>query len=126
MLVDQVRDILVHGERVRSLDSDLGEGGEGHPLADIIPDPNQELPDVAFERASEQARWERILLILSDRERYVIRLYFGFGGEEPNTLEEIGITVGLTRERVRQIKEKALAKLMYGSRSEELRALAGE
>ena len=64
--------------------------------------------------------------VLDDRERYILRLYFGFDGEEPKTLEEIGRTLNLTRERVRQIKEKALARLTHGSRSEELKALAGE
>ena len=126
MPVDQVRDILVHGDRIRSLDSEVGEEGNGQTLADIIPDTSQELPDAAFERASDQARWEHILSILSDRERYVIRLYFGFGEGEPITLEQIGSIVGLTRERVRQIKERALKKLTYGTRSEALRALAEE
>jgi len=124
--VKQVRDILVHAERTRSLDRDVGEDGNGQTLADILPDPEQERPDAAFERAADQARWERILLILSDRERYVIRLYFGLGGGEPMTLEEIGRTLGLTRERVRQVKEKALARLTQDSRSEALRALVEE
>ena len=124
LTVGQVQDILVHGDRVRSLDSEVGEEGKGQTLADLIHDPNQELPDTALERASDQARWEHLLSILDDRERYVIRRYFGFDGGEPMTLEEIGRTLNLTRERVRQLKEKALAKLLHGSRSGELRALA--
>ena len=126
MPIEQVQDILVHGDRVRSLDSEVGEEGKGQTLADCIPDPSQDPPDVAFERVSDQARWEHLLAILDDRERYIIRLYFGFEGGESITLEQIGTLLGLTRERVRQIKEKALAKLTHGSRSEELRALAGE
>jgi len=124
--VEQVTDALLHEERVRSLDSDLGEEGNGHPLADIIPDPNQELPDVAFERASDQAQLAHLLSILDDKEQYILRRYFGLEGEEPNTLEQIGQTLGVTREWIRQVKEKALAKLTQDSRSEELRALAEE
>jgi len=124
--VERVKEALLSEGRVRSMDSEVGEEGNGHSLADCIPDLSQEPPDVAFERASDQARWERLLSILDDRERYIVRLYFGFDGGAPMTLEQIGRTLGVTREWIRQVKEKALAKLLHGSRSEELRALAGE
>lgn len=124
--VDQVRDILVHEERVSSLDGEVGEEGKRGTLADIIPDPNQDRPDVAFERASDQDQLAHLLSILDDKEQYIICRYFGFDGGESMTLEQIGSIVGLTRERVRQIKARALAKLIHGSRSEELRALVEE
>ena len=124
--VQRVKEALLSEERVRSMDSESGEEGNGHSLADCIPDPSQEPPDVAFERASEKAQLAHLLTLLDDRERYILRLYFGFDGGEPITLEEIGRTVGLTRERVRQLKERALKKLTYGARFRELRALVEE
>ena len=126
MPVEQVRDILVHEDRIRSLDSEVGEDGTGRTLADSISDPNQELPDVAFERVSDQAQLAHLLSVLDDREQYILRLYFGFDGDESITLEEIGRILGLTRERVRQLKERALAKLTHGVRFRELRALIEE
>ena len=124
--VEHVREVLLHEERIRSLDTELGEDGDGRSLLNFIPDPQQKPPDAEVERASDQACWERVLSILSGRERHIICLYFGFDGEEPKTLEEIGHILGLTRERVRQIKENALRKLTHGSRAKDLSALIEE
>jgi len=66
-----------------------------------------------------------VLTTLSKREAEVIQLYFGIGREHPLTLEEIGKRFGLTRERVRQIKEKAIRRLRHASRSRNLRGYLG-
>jgi RNA polymerase primary sigma factor len=68
---------------------------------------------------------ERALESLSERESEVVKLYFGLNREHPLTLEEIGELFGLTRERVRQIKEKAIRRLRHTSRSKILRAYLG-
>jgi RNA polymerase primary sigma factor len=68
---------------------------------------------------------ERALSTLTDREAEVIKLYFGLNGEHSLTLEEIGEKFNLTRERVRQIKEKAIRRLRHTSRSKNLRAYLG-
>ena len=124
--VERVTDALVGEEGMRSLDREFGGESEGCCLSDFVADPNQALPDAAAMQASDQAHLERLLSVLDDRERYVIRLYFGFEGGDPLTLEQIGRTLGLTRERVRQLKEKALRKLTQGAPFQELRALGGE
>ncbi len=124
--VERVTEALVNEERIRSLDREWGGETEGRSLADVVADPNQALPDAEALQASDQAHLERLLSVLDDREQYVIRLYFGFDGEEPLTLEQIGRTLGLTRERVRQLKEKALKKLMHGAPFQDLKALVEE
>ena len=124
--VERVTEALVSEERIRSLDREWGGETEGRSLADVVADPNQALPDAEALQASDQAHLERLVSVLDDREQYVIRLYFGFDGEEPLTLEQIGRTLGLTRERVRQLKEKALKKLMHGAPFQDLKALVEE
>ena len=80
-------------------------------LQDILADDRTQTPDEAFiERALADAI-EASLASLPEREAVVLRLYFGLGDEEPITLEEIGVRLGVTRERVRQIKERAFARL---------------
>ena len=68
---------------------------------------------------------KNVLAVLPDREAEVIKLYFGLDGEFPMTLEEIGDKFNLTRERVRQIKEKAIRKLRHNSRSKILKSYLG-
>ena len=65
---------------------------------------------------------EEVLSTLKEREARILRLYFGLDGQEPMTLEEIGSMMGITRERVRQIKEKALARLRHVSRARALQS----
>jgi RNA polymerase primary sigma factor len=124
--VERVTEALVSEARLRSLDREWGEEREGRSLADVVADPHQPLPDAEALQASDQAHLERLLSVLDNREQYVLRLYFGFEGGDPLTLEQIGRTLGLTRERVRQLKEKALAKLTHGAPFQELRALGEE
>ena len=74
---------------------------------------------------SLQTEIERALETLAPRDADVIRLYFGLNGNQPMTLEEIGETFGLTRERVRQIKEKGVRKLKHNTRSKILKTYLG-
>jgi RNA polymerase primary sigma factor len=102
-----------------SLDAPLTPG-EDNKLIDYLPDTQNASPDQeTFERALTDSV-EEVLSTLKDREAKILRLYFGLDGQEPMTLEEIGSMMGITRERVRQIKEKALARLRHVSRARAL------
>jgi RNA polymerase primary sigma factor len=102
-----------------SLDAPLTPG-EDNKLLDYIPDTQNPSPDdETFERALSESI-EEVLGTLKEREARILRLYFGLEGKEPMTLEEIGGMMGITRERVRQIKEKALARLRHVSRARAL------
>jgi len=91
-------------------------------LMDLLEDWLFSAPDEALLDESLRLEIERALRTLSGREAQVISLYFGLTQEKPLTLEEIGARFGLTRERVRQIKEKAIRRLRHASRSKTLRA----
>src|SRR6266571_4799790 len=102
-----------------SLDAPLTPG-EDNKLLDYLPDTNNPGPDdEIFEHALTESI-EGVLATLKEREAKILRLYFGLEGQEPMTLEEIGSLLGITRERVRQIKEKALARLRHVSRARAL------
>ncbi len=102
-----------------SLDAPLTPG-EDNKLLDYLPDTQNAGPDQeTFERALSDSI-EEVLSTLKEREARILRLYFGLDGQEPMTLEEIGSMMGITRERVRQIKEKALARLRHVSRARAL------
>jgi RNA polymerase primary sigma factor len=102
-----------------SLDAPLTPG-EDNKLLDYIPDTQNPGPDdETFERALSDSI-DEVLETLKEREAKILRLYFGLEGKEPMTLEEIGGMMGITRERVRQIKEKALARLRHVSRARAL------
>jgi len=107
-----------------SLDAPLTPG-EDNKLLDYLPDNLNPTPDEqTFEKALTEAI-EDSLSSLKEREAKILRLYFGLDGEEPKTLEQIGSLLGITRERVRQIKEKALSRLRHVSRSRALESFLG-
>lgn len=99
-----------------SLNETINEDGD--EIIDIIEDNSFIKPDEAMEKPNEmlKSELEKTLSVLSPRERQIIELYFGLGGT-PLTLEEIGEDYGLTKERIRQIKEKALRKLRNKSKN---------
>ena len=102
-----------------SLDAPLTPG-EDNKLLDYLPDTTNPGPDdEIFEHALTESI-ESVLATLKEREARILRLYFGLEGQEPMTLEEIGSQLGITRERVRQLKEKALARLRHVSRARAL------
>ena len=88
-----------------------GEDGDQRSLADSLPAKNQPAPDARLVEESRTIDLELMLVRVTEREAEILRCYFGLGREDPQTLQQIGDEIGLTRERVRQIKEKALEKL---------------
>jgi len=118
--VEKVREILRIGLDPLSLDSPVGDEDESN-LADFIEDQNAAAPiDVAARHLLASAVSE-VLVELSDREQEVVRLRFGLDDGRPRTLEEVGRQFGVTRERIRQIEAKTLAKLRHPHRSDRLR-----
>jgi RNA polymerase primary sigma factor len=119
---NEVRETLKIGNTHKSLDAPLQQGMDSK-LMDVIQDDNQELTDDGAVDISLREEIENTLDTLSDREKEIVKLYFGVGEETAHTLEEIGLHFDITRERVRQIKEKALRRLRHHSRSQRLRKL---
>ncbi len=124
MSLFEVSDTLKISGRHVSMDAPFVQG-EDSRLLDVIQDERTPLPDNELMRESLSKEVERALNTLTDREAEVIRLYFGLGREHSLTLEEIGEKFALTRERVRQIKEKAIRRLRHTSRSKHLRPYLG-
>ncbi len=118
---DKVRDALKHTARHLSMDAPFNEDDD-NSLLDVLSGEDDVMPDELLVGESVKADIERALSSLHPREAEITRLYFGIGRETPMTLEEIGQEFDLTRERVRQIKEKALRKLRQKNRREELTA----
>lgn len=112
----EVTDTLRISLRHQSLDAPFNDG-EDNNLFDVLNDKDQPSPDEETLENSLKLEIEKVLSTLTDREAEVIRLYFGINNEHPLTLEDIGKIFKLTRERVRQIKEKALCRLRHKSRS---------
>ncbi|MCZ6705942.1 MAG: RNA polymerase sigma factor RpoD/SigA [Bacteroidetes bacterium] len=122
--VEKVREALQHTGRHLSMDAPFNEDDD-NSLLDVLPDDEDRSPDDTLMDESLKIDIERALSLLHPREAEITRLYFGIGREHPLTLEEIGQRFGLTRERVRQIKEKALRKLRQKHRREELQMHIG-
>lgn len=116
---DEVAKTLAISRSHLSLDAPLTPG-EDNKLLDYLADEDSPGPDdQTFERALSNSI-EEVLRTLKEREAKILRLYFGLDSQEAMTLEEIGGLLGITRERVRQIKEKALARLRHVSRARSL------
>jgi RNA polymerase primary sigma factor len=105
-----------------SLDAPRSSGEEGNSLSEILKDENGESPDEALTALEIHHAIENALHSLNAKEEGVLRLYFGINTGATLSLEEIGIRLGITRERVRQIKETALRKLRQASRAKPLYA----
>lgn len=99
--------------------------GEENSLLDVLENDSEETPDSGLMNDSLRREVQRALSTLTQREADVITLYFGLNGEHSMTLEEIGEKFNLTRERVRQIKEKAIRRLRHTSRSKALKPYLG-
>jgi len=121
---EDVKDVMSTSGRHVSMDAPL-MSGEDSTLMDVMEDEDQENPDHALISESLKREIERAISTLTSREASVLRLYYGLAGEQPLTLEEIGDRFNLTRERVRQIKEKAIRRLKHTSRSKILKTYLG-
>ncbi len=124
MTTFEVTDTLKMSGRHLSMDAPFNQG-EDNRLLDILHNDRSPSPDHGLMEESLRNEVERALQTLSRREAEVVRLYFGLSREHPLTLEEIGEKFNLTRERVRQIKEKAIRRLRHTSRSKTLRSYLG-
>jgi len=124
--VEEVEATLGISARHVSMDAPFTDG-ESNALIDVLENVNAEQTDKHLDyKDSLRIETERTLASLTDREREVIKLFFGIGVEHPMTLEDIGDQLGITRERIRQIKDKAITKLRSQSRSKSLKAYLGQ
>ena len=124
MTTEEVNHCLkISGQHV-SIDAPFAQE-ENVSMADILADEKEETPDSALLKDSLKREISRALATLTKRESDVIVFYFGLNGSNPMTLEEIGEVFHLTRERVRQIKERATRRLKYTTRSKILRSYLG-
>ena len=124
MTINDVKESMKNSGRHVSMDAPLVEGEDSN-LYDVLRSGESPNPDKDLLHESLRTEIERALETLTPREADVIRLYFGLASQHPMTLEEIGETFDLTRERVRQIKEKAIRRLKHTSRSKILKTYLG-
>ncbi|MBL7875469.1 MAG: RNA polymerase sigma factor RpoD/SigA, partial [Cyclobacteriaceae bacterium] len=120
----EVVDTMKISGRHVSMDAPFVQGEE-NSLLDVLENDSEETPDSGLMTDSLRREVQRALSTLTQRESDVITLYFGLNGEHAMTLEEIGEKFNLTRERVRQIKEKAIRRLRHTSRSKALKPYLG-
>ena len=122
---DEVAATLGIGGRHISMDTPLSEG-EDNTLLDVMENPNAERAETNIEhKESLKQEIDRSMQSLTERQKEVICYFFGIGIDHPMTLEDIGERFSLTRERVRQIKDKAITKLRTNTRAQELRGYLG-
>ena len=124
MTVNDVKESMKNSGRHVSMDAPLIEGEDSN-LYDVLNSGESPNPDRKLLHESLRIEINRALETLTPREVDVVKLYFGLGEHQPMTLEEIGETFDLTRERVRQIKEKAIRRLKHTSRSKILMTYLG-
>jgi RNA polymerase primary sigma factor len=124
MDVKEVSDTLQISSKHVSVDAPFAQGEENR-LLDVMKNDEQPSPDTTLLSESLKTEIARALSALSEREAEVLRLYYGIESDHAMTLEEIGEKFNLTRERVRQIKEKAIRRLRHASKSKHLRTYLG-
>lgn len=119
--VTEVQDTMKIANTHVSLDDPYSNDKDDNALVDYLTDANQVLPDEGTYSNALSTDMERALDTLTDREKLILTLYFGLSGEDPLTLEDIGKKMKLTRERIRQIKEKAIQRLRHSTRAKYLK-----
>ena len=122
---DKIKESMKVAGRHVSMDAPLSSSEDGGTLMDVMANDDSPDADRLLLAESLQKEIERSLSTLTDKEREIIRLFFGIGMNHGLTLEEIGSKFNLTRERVRQIKEKAIRRLRHTSRNKLLKAYLG-
>lgn len=123
--IKEVKQSIANGGKHVSMDAPLGDEDGASSMYDVIVSDDNPRPDKELMMESLRKEIERSLSTLTMREADVLRLYFGLGKNHQHTLEEIGEKFDLTRERVRQIKEKAVRRLKHTSRSKLLKSYLG-
>lgn len=125
MMPQDIQDTMRNNHRHMSMDAPLNLNEDGGNMYDLMQNDEAISPDKILISESLQQEITRSLATLTDREADVVRLFFGLNGTHAHSLEEIGEKFDLTRERVRQIKEKAVRRLKHGSRSRLLKGYLG-
>ena len=125
MTLEEVKTSLNNAGRHLSMDAPLRDGEDSGTMLDVLSNGDMPSPVDTLMSDSLRNEIERSLNSLAGREADVIRLYFGLNGNQPHTLEEIGQKFELTRERVRQIKEKAIRRMKHTGRGSVLKAYLG-
>ncbi|MCD4832377.1 MAG: RNA polymerase sigma factor RpoD/SigA [Bacteroidales bacterium] len=120
----EIKDAMRSAGRHVSMDAPLTDGEDGD-MYEVLLSKNNPSPDGSLLNDSLRKEIERALSSLTEREANIVRLYFGLNGKHPFTLEEIGEEFNLTRERVRQIKEKAIKRLKHTTRCKILKTYLG-
>jgi RNA polymerase primary sigma factor len=120
-----VKDAMNNTTKHLSMDAPMANGEEGSNMYDVMQSADTPRPDNALASESLQIEIERVLKTISHREGDIIKRYYGLNGYHQHTLEEIGNELDLTRERVRQIKEKALRRLKQTSKNKSLKTYLG-
>jgi RNA polymerase primary sigma factor len=125
--VEDIKQSLANSNRHLSMDAPLSDDDENSSsLYDVLPNDELNNPEKNLVKDSLRKDIERSLSTLTSRESEVVRLFYGLNGRYPLSLEEIGEQFDLTRERVRQIKEKAIRRLKHTSRSKILKSYLGQ
>lgn len=122
---EEVRKSLTNSARHVSMDAPLSDSEDSSSMYDVLQNDDINNPEQGLVKESLRKDIERSLSTLTMREGEVVRLFYGLNGKYPLTLEEIGEKFDLTRERVRQIKEKAIRRLKHTSRSKMLKSYLG-
>ena len=125
ILPDDIRETMKNQPRHMSMDAPLGNMEDGGSMYELMENRHEVAPDNALLIDSLRSEIDRALTALTAREADVVRLYYGLSGGHSHSLEEIGEKFDLTRERVRQIKEKAVRRLKHASRSRVLKDYLG-
>jgi len=125
MVPDEIYDTMRNHSRHISMDAPLSSTDDGGSMYDLLENDNSLSPEKELLGESLQLEISRSLSTLTEREADVVKLFFGLNGYHQHSLEEIGEKFELTRERVRQIKEKAVRRLKHGSKSRLLKAYLG-
>lgn len=117
---EKVRETMRIAQEPVSLETPIGEEDDSH-LGDFIPDDDTPAPDVVASNSMLRAQIDEVLGTLSEREAQVLKLRYGLTDGKSHTLEDVGLTFGITRERIRQIEAKALRKLRHPTRAKKLK-----
>lgn len=123
--MDKVKDTMQLSGKHVSVDAPFANGDDNNSLLNVLVNHDSPRADSMLIKESLKREIERSLSTLNEREKEVVKLFFGLDVPHPLTLEEIGAKFALTRERVRQIKEKAIRRLRHTSRSKLLKAYLG-
>jgi len=125
LLPEDIRETMKNQSRHMSMDAPLGNMEDGGSMYELLTNDDEATPDNSLIIESLRSEIDRALTSLTAREADVVRLYYGLSGGHSHSLEEIGEKFELTRERVRQIKEKAVRRLKHASRSKILKDYLG-